>query len=301
MGKVFISYRRKDSDFTRHLVEKLKAKLNDDVFWDYEIAEDDFARALLRQVRECDVFVLVVSDHTFALDRIHNPDDWIIREVAEALRLEKPTALALYEGKVPPYDLRDQLPQSVRGIVSKQGIPILGAAFEACVDRLAQHCVNISGGWLSVRVTAAGAMAAPPASSGTVTVSGDSSIGIGNARDVIINQSDRAHDIRCRELKQRRDTLRHQLNSLPGDAPQSPVRPTLILVAGAFSMVGGAFMLSGSVATGTATIVTTILLGMILYRLSSPRGATASDMKQKREILLAELHSTDQQIKESAC
>jgi hypothetical protein len=151
MGKVFVSYRRKDVDFTRHLVEKLRSKLYDDVFWDYDISEDNFERGLTGEIHACNVFVLVVSDYTFAIERIADPEDWIVREVALALKIGKPIVLALYEGKTPQYDLRNKLPVNIREIATKQGIPIMGAAFDASVDRLAHHCVNVSGGRLTYR------------------------------------------------------------------------------------------------------------------------------------------------------
>lgn len=149
MGSLFVSYRRKDTHLAHRLAEKLERHFDDFIFIDRKIREDDFEQALLRQVRGCNVFALVVTEHTFDPQRIHQPNDWVRREIHEVLTLNKPIALAFNEGVTTPSP--DQLPSDLHGLLTKQGIFIYSTYFDECVAHLARHCADISGGKLHLK------------------------------------------------------------------------------------------------------------------------------------------------------
>lgn len=135
MPKLFISYRRKSSDFMYRVAERLTSLLDADVFYDFAgIDNNNFELSLMRNLRECDVMLLIVTEHTFDPLRIYDEDDWVRREVAEALRLEKPIVLALYEGLTPPPDL----PDDIRDIRKKHGLSFYREPwlFEPCIGAL---------------------------------------------------------------------------------------------------------------------------------------------------------------------
>src|SRR5438445_1048488 len=101
--KLFISYRRKSWPFTHRLAEQLGRLVQADIFIDYKgVDETDFARSILKHLDDSDAVLVVVSEHTFAKDRIENPDDWVRREIAGALQLSKPTVLCCVDGLTPP-------------------------------------------------------------------------------------------------------------------------------------------------------------------------------------------------------
>lgn len=119
--KLFVSYRRKSWAFTQRLVEQLRQALHADIFVDLSgVDESNFENAILRNLRESDAVVVVVSEHTFS-QRIHEPNDWVRREIAEALRLNKPITLVAVDGLYPPPP--DQLPDDIAAIGKMQGVP----------------------------------------------------------------------------------------------------------------------------------------------------------------------------------
>jgi formylglycine-generating enzyme required for sulfatase activity len=131
--KLFISYRRANWSFTYWLAEELSKLLDAEIFVDYTgIDESDFESSLLRNLRESDAVVLVVSDQTFET-RIHHDKDWVRREIREALDANIPIALAMVNGLMPPTDL----PNDIQPIRGKQGIEFYPRFFKAGVQELA--------------------------------------------------------------------------------------------------------------------------------------------------------------------
>lgn len=133
MPKLFISYRRKSWPFTYRLAEKLEQVLDASIFVDIEgVDEDNFERSILRNLRESDAILLIISEHTFS-SRIYDDDDWVRREIREALTYDKPIILAAIEGHLPPKGL----PEDIRGIYQKQAINFYPEFFSEATERLA--------------------------------------------------------------------------------------------------------------------------------------------------------------------
>jgi iron(II)-dependent oxidoreductase len=132
--KLFVSYRRAAWSFTYWLVEELGKLLDAEIFVDYSgMDESNFQSALLRNLRESDAVLVIVTAETFAADRIHHDKDWVRRELREALTLKKPMALALHNGLTPPADL----PTDVQAVRDVQGIEFYPRYFKAGVHDLA--------------------------------------------------------------------------------------------------------------------------------------------------------------------
>lgn len=140
MSKLFISYRRKSWPFTHRLADELRKRLDTDIFVDYTgVDEPDFEKSILRHLRESSAMLLVVSEHTFILDRITRPEDWVRREVREALSRHIPVVLVCVEGLLPPLGL----PDDIKDVVRSQGINFYPDYFTPAVDNLAQFIVRI--------------------------------------------------------------------------------------------------------------------------------------------------------------
>ncbi len=86
---IFVSYRRVDSlgrvegrDIARLLTKELKL-YGYNVFFDYsEIKDNDFEKAILPAIRNCKIFILLLTAN--ALARCINERDWVRREIMEA-------------------------------------------------------------------------------------------------------------------------------------------------------------------------------------------------------------------------
>ena len=136
--RIFISYRRKSSAFALLMANKLSEHLEASIFIDFEsIDQADFERAILTHLRQCDVFLLLVTEHTFS-ERIHHADDWVRREIQEGLQKEIPFVLVCENGLFPPSDLPDE----IRGVAKKQGIEFYPAYFDPAVERLVKFLGN---------------------------------------------------------------------------------------------------------------------------------------------------------------
>jgi len=137
MKKLFISYRRKSWAFTDRLARDLGAWIDADIFVDFShIDETDFESSILKHLRASDAVLVILTEHTFAQDRIHHDGDWVRREIREALTLDKPIVLAS-DGDVGRYIAMD-VPDDIRAIRSKQSHNFYPEFFEAGVERLAR-------------------------------------------------------------------------------------------------------------------------------------------------------------------
>ncbi len=139
MPKIFISYRRKSWAFTDRLVEVLQQRLEADIFIDRtNIDQDDFEHSIVRHLRTSQLVLLIVSDLTFA-ERIHRDDDWVRREIREALTLGIPLVMVRIDGLLPPLDL----PDDIRDVARKQGIPFYAEYFLPAVEKLTDFIVRM--------------------------------------------------------------------------------------------------------------------------------------------------------------
>jgi len=137
--KLFVSYRRKSWPFTSQLVNHLRRRLDADIFVDYEgVDETNFEKSILRHLRASDVVLLIVSEYTFEPSRIQQHDDWVRREIREALALEKPIVAVFIDGQGFPSDL----PADIRNIRGKQGISFYPEYFLAGIKRLVEFMVK---------------------------------------------------------------------------------------------------------------------------------------------------------------
>jgi hypothetical protein len=151
MGKVFISYRRVDSDFAHRLREKLGVKLDDTIFIDVEIREQFFIDAIENALIDCHALLLIVTPNTLKPTLINQPNDWIYYELKTALSLKKPIVPALEESVSFPLNT-DLLPVDIQIIGKIQGVRFPEGQFEEKVEALADHLVSISHGALRRRL-----------------------------------------------------------------------------------------------------------------------------------------------------
>src|SRR5262249_6182831 len=101
--------------------------------------ETDFESSILQNLRASDAVLVIVTEHTFE-DRIHEEDDWVRREIREALTLNKPIIMALVDGLLPP----ENLPDDIRAIQGKEGIRFFPEFFDAGVQKLADFIVKVT-------------------------------------------------------------------------------------------------------------------------------------------------------------
>lgn len=138
--KLFISYRRKTWAFAQTLNEKLSLYIQDEIFMDVEgVDEANFENSLLKHLRKSNAMLLVVTEFTFS-ERIHNHDDWVRKEIREALVHKIPIVLVCQDGLFPP---NHGLPDDIKDVVKSQGIPFYPQYVMPAIERLAEFLVKM--------------------------------------------------------------------------------------------------------------------------------------------------------------
>jgi len=132
---VFISYRRA---LSKHLARSIyqDLKMNGwDVFLDVNtIDSGDFDRIILNQIGARAHFVLLISPGS--LERCASSGDWVLREIQEAVRLERNIVPIIEEGADFTREM-GYLPSDLRAIVSKKNaLPLPHFFFDAAVEML---------------------------------------------------------------------------------------------------------------------------------------------------------------------
>jgi iron(II)-dependent oxidoreductase len=139
--KVFVSYRRKSWGFTHRLVDSLSKRLEADIFVDIDdVDQADFETAIFSHLRTSHAMALIVTDLTFATERIYREDDWVRKEISEALRLNLPIVMVSVDGVLPPIDL----PEEIKQVSRSQAINFYPDYFEAAVERLSEFITKIA-------------------------------------------------------------------------------------------------------------------------------------------------------------
>jgi uracil-DNA glycosylase len=145
MGRVFINYRRQDSEgyvgrLFDHLVQHLK---REEVFMDVDSIPPgaDFVQVLDEAVMACDVFIAVIGPAwSDAKDeagerRLEQWNDFVRIEIASALKHDKRIIPVLVgQAKMPR---PDQLPEDIRSLARRNAVPLSHLHFAGDVQKLA--------------------------------------------------------------------------------------------------------------------------------------------------------------------
>jgi hypothetical protein len=131
---VFVSYRRSAS---RHLARSITLDLRAhgyDVFFDVDTLDNGaFDQLVLREISRRAHFVLVLSRG--ALERCAEPDDWLRREIEEALATGRNLVPILEAGFSFSAEAK-WLPESLRDLPRFNGIPLYHYYFDAAMETL---------------------------------------------------------------------------------------------------------------------------------------------------------------------
>lgn len=134
---VFISYRRDGGDMTAMYFYQALRERGYRVFYDLEVLRaGKFNEALLDSIQSCTDFVLILSPH--ALDRCEDPNDWVRREIAEALRAKKNIVPVMLKGFAFP----EKLPEEIDDIRYQNGLTCTTEYFEESINRLCDRYLN---------------------------------------------------------------------------------------------------------------------------------------------------------------
>ena len=143
-GRVFMSYRRDDTDFPAGwLYERLSSHLGrEQVFKDVDSIElgDDFVQIITSAVGSCDVLLALIGDRWLEVTndtgqrRLDDPHDFVRLELEAALKRKvRVIPILLGAASMPT---ADQLPASLSKLTRRQALQLTPARFEADIGRL---------------------------------------------------------------------------------------------------------------------------------------------------------------------
>ena len=152
MGKVFISYRRADSDVASgRLADDLSDILGPgQVFRDIDSIEagEDFPRALDRALDSCVVVLAVIgprwsnATNEKGERRLDDPDDWVRNEIARALQRDIRVIPVLVSAPMPK---ESELPSDLAPLLRRNAVELTDRHWRKDVEGLAQALERIPG------------------------------------------------------------------------------------------------------------------------------------------------------------
>src|SRR5262249_48855052 len=114
-----------------------------DVFFDYNgIASGDFERLILGNIVSRAHFLVLLTPS--ALERCHDPEDWLRREIETALSSQRnivPLMLESFDFGAP--GIANQLSGGLTGLKNYNGLRIPPDYFEAAMERLRPKFLNV--------------------------------------------------------------------------------------------------------------------------------------------------------------
>jgi tetratricopeptide (TPR) repeat protein len=139
---VFLSYRRTNIPWALAIFQNL-TQYGFDVFFDYNgIASGDFERVILGNIFSRAHFLILLTPS--ALERCHDPEDWLRREIETALSSQRnivPLMLESFDFAAP--GIANQLPGALTGLKNYNGLRIPPDYFEAALERLRTKFLNV--------------------------------------------------------------------------------------------------------------------------------------------------------------
>jgi hypothetical protein len=139
---VFISYRRRNLPWTLAIFQNLEHS-GYDVFFDYTgIASGDFERVILGNIVARAHFLVLLTPS--ALERCHEPGDWLRREIESALDNRRNVVPLMLEGfNFEAPEISSQLTGRLAALQKYNGLPIPSEFFMEAMDRLRQRYLNV--------------------------------------------------------------------------------------------------------------------------------------------------------------
>lgn len=148
MAKIFISYRREDAQYQADRLHRgIQAMLADpeNVFIDIDHIPFgvNYVEHIETSISKCDICLVVIGNHWLGMldaetggRRLDSPEDPVRMEIASALRQGKVVVPVLLDGV--PVPSPDDLPEDLRELTIRNGMPVGRRTFEADVTRLVE-------------------------------------------------------------------------------------------------------------------------------------------------------------------
>ena len=153
MARIFVSYRREDAaGFAGRIKDELERRFGDiEVFRDVDdiASGDDFVERLNRALHDCRVLVAVIGQNWLAAkntegtSRLHEPDDFVRREISAALTNDVLVIPVLVNGAAMPDEA--DLPDDLKLFARRQAHELADSRWDYDINRLGDRIENSLG------------------------------------------------------------------------------------------------------------------------------------------------------------
>ena len=138
----FISYRRGNGFFMAQVVRDHLEKQKVRCFLDVEeLRSGKFDNKILEAIQDAPNFILVLTKN--ALDRCSDEQDWMRKEIMEALKYGKTIIPIMYEGFKWPKKWDEKIPETIRSIEHYQAVSGTKVYLNAMIDRIISYMAGI--------------------------------------------------------------------------------------------------------------------------------------------------------------
>lgn len=144
---VFISYRRGNGFFMAQVIRDHLVKKGINSFLDTEeLHSGKFDKKIIEAIREAPNFILILTKG--ALDRCTDEQDWMRREIAEALHFNKTIIPVMYDDFKWPKKWNENIPDYIRSIENYQAVSGTKIYLSAMIERIicymsgVEHCTK---------------------------------------------------------------------------------------------------------------------------------------------------------------
>lgn len=145
MNDAFISYRRENGYLMAQLLRSL---LKDKGMHCYLDLEEDragrFDERLLEAIRNSSSFILILTKGT--LDRCINEDDWVRREIIEAVTSNKKIIPVIYPDFGWPEELESQFPDEFLAVKNEQCVVLSQEYLPATIEKIVEYMTGVKWG-----------------------------------------------------------------------------------------------------------------------------------------------------------
>lgn len=137
LRRVFISYRREDtSGYAGRIYDRLQRQFPRQIFMDVSSIDAgvDFAESIEREIETSSVVVALIGKHWLDVERLSDPEDFVIREIGLALHKKIPVIPVLLRGARMPS--ATELPSSLKLLTRKTAVEVGETTFDRDIEVL---------------------------------------------------------------------------------------------------------------------------------------------------------------------
>lgn len=135
---VFISYRRENGFLMAQVIRDRLEEKGLHCFLDLEeLRSGHFDEKILLAIREAHTFILILPKN--ALTRCSNKDDWVRKEILEAVRCNKVIIPVMYDGFKWPKKWNDNIPEEIRNLERMNGVSGSQEYLPAMIEKIVSY------------------------------------------------------------------------------------------------------------------------------------------------------------------